>query len=1133
MKTTQGMNLFIGVILVLLVSGNSFGQGAVSDANEKQALLDLYNATSGSGPWTRPWNVALLQDPTSVIANFTTVDPPPPPVTIPPTPPTYADLLGVTIQNGDVVGITLGNVRAIGSIPASINLLTGLKTLVINSHSTTSSTPNAISGVLPNLNALTSLQTLSLSANDCTGLVDWLGTNGSGGSLSSLNVSSYIGSERLVIKPTPAFANLTSLTTVDLSGNSFSTLSGSVNNIIGDDIELLDAVTNLNLSNCNLNANSFSSHFSGMANVSTLTLSSNTIINVPAVIGDLPSLITLYLNTVGLQSFAPTFDSGTLTTLYLEYNNLTNNQQLKDIMGVLKNSTALVNLYLSHNILGELPDNFKDITSLRFLDLSYNSPLATSDLVNIVGSPITSLRMQYCGFTTHLPSYLINLAALATLDLSNDVNYATTNPNNRINLNATGAGVNVADVLANIIPLKTLRMEWYSIAGPATLPLWFGTGKMNEYENLYLDHNQIQLPFLANFYAMAKLKILDMSTNALSGALSVDFNCTAFPQIVNINLSDNQLSSISPQNPLPDWSSCATLQTLDISSNDFSGELPAYFATGVPVLTSLNISKNRFDKISALQNRSNATSLTLNASYNYFDFEDLSQFYNSSCSRLLGPITYSPQIQQAVKGESKTFKTPEGLSLTIDFIAPGVNNYYQWQYFGSSWTTVTGVPSYPNTNDHYTISSASPSNTGTYRTLIRNHCMPGFSIVTTSYAFTGVDYFIGNNVLAILLPPLCGSEIPNKPGTFKLDKLTGTIVFERSDCTSKVPVSCVFTLSSSLDNVVAAKATTHDDHWSYEYLKPATTGNPFEAAERGKWRSKGSYAYNTTLVQANDKNYNGGTFKYRPFNWKYGTKSFYPGWLKLNEVQKYSPNGEVVEERNALNIASTAKFGYAETVPYLVAQNADYGAVLFESFEVVYGGTKLEDGLTINGGSIDQATAHSGNASFKLQGITSVNLRTLAITDQIKFNGLQARIWVKGDISNSLQLQFTNYMNAEVASAQFIWVANSGEWGLYEANITPAVFVALSETSVNMKLKHTAGITLWVDDLRIQPKDSEMTAYVYDRATLRLLTVFDDQHFGMFYQYNAEGRLVRKLVETERGVKTIQETQYNSKKTSK
>lgn len=44
------------------------------------------------------------------------------------------------------------------------------------------------------------------------------------------------------------------------------------------------------------------------------------------------------------------------------------------------------------------------------------------------------------------------------------------------------------------------------------------------------------------------------------------------------------------------------------------------------------------------------------------------------------------------------------------------------------------------------------------------------------------------------------------------------------------------------------------------------------------------------------------------------------------------------------------------------------------------------------------------------------------------------------------------------------------------------------------------GISL--DDIRIQPLESQATCYVYDVNTHKLLTSFDDQHFGLFYQYN-------------------------------
>jgi YD repeat-containing protein len=50
-------------------------------------------------------------------------------------------------------------------------------------------------------------------------------------------------------------------------------------------------------------------------------------------------------------------------------------------------------------------------------------------------------------------------------------------------------------------------------------------------------------------------------------------------------------------------------------------------------------------------------------------------------------------------------------------------------------------------------------------------------------------------------------------------------------------------------------------------------------------------------------------------------------------------------------------------------------------------------------------------------------------------------------------------------------------------------------------------------------------------VSLRLVASFDDQHFALRYQYNQEGKLIRKQAETARGLKTLQETHYHSPNT--
>jgi len=73
----------------------------------------------------------------------------------------------------------------------------------------------------------------------------------------------------------------------------------------------------------------------------------------------------------------------------------------------------------------------------------------------------------------------------------------------------------------------------------------------------------------------------------------------------------------------------------------------------------------------------------------------------------------------------------------------------------------------------------------------------------------------------------------------------------------------------------------------------------------------------------------------------------------------------------------------------------------------------------------------------------------------------------------------------------------------------------------------------WIDDVRVQPVNARMKAHVYDNESGRLLTTFDNDHFGMYYQYNAQGKLVRKRKETANGFKTIQEQQLHRPETQR
>ncbi|MCD6066496.1 MAG: hypothetical protein K0S33_1322 [Bacteroidetes bacterium] len=381
----------------------------------------------------------------------------------------------------------------------------------------------------------------------------------------------------------------------------------------------------------------------------------------------------------------------------------------------------------------------------------------------------------------------------------------------------------------------------------------------------------------------------------------------------------------------------------------------------------------------------------------------------------------------------------------------------------------------------------------------------------------------------------CTTQVPySATGQFFLDNSTGQMKYRTypGACFS-YDVACMAFCNgatpASVSKVIASSATIYDYLWTYDPNKyasiPGTGYNAYETGEKGKWRPKENYVFKTSVVggaaypELNHKD--AGTYLLTMFNWKNPALNANTPWIRTSTVTMYSPNGEALEEMDALGIYSTAKFGYNNMLPYLVSDNARNTQVLFESFEKVYG-TKLEDGVNVGTGTVDDDAAHSGKYSYILSGSAALNLNPITITGALQ-NGLSLKVWVKDPAHTSAPLkgQLTGSPSVPLS---FKKIAQTGEWTLYEA----VAKNLMSVTYTPQVQSNLASGSIRIDDVRLQPLEATMTAYVYDIRTLRLITSFDDQHFGLYYQYNQEGKLVRKMIETEKGMKTVTETQYHT-----
>ncbi len=285
------------------------------------------------------------------------------------------------------------------------------------------------------------------------------------------------------------------------------------------------------------------------------------------------------------------------------------------------------------------------------------------------------------------------------------------------------------------------------------------------------------------------------------------------------------------------------------------------------------------------------------------------------------------------------------------------------------------------------------------------------------------------------------------------------------------------------------------------------------------WRPYENYVYKSNISSSNDANakvYNTGIIPFiTVFNWD--NPSANNNWIRTNTVTKYSPNGNPLEEKNVLGYYNSAKYGYNNFLPIMRAENAQYTSVFFDDFE------NNQSPSAVSG------ISHSGLKSIHLSGNEMTIFKNIQQNDQLMEKGAWLKFWLKAPNGQTDANQLLNINLNGAAINNIEYVGRTGEWALYRVKIEGNQ-IAPNSNSLSVKSNQS---DIYVDDIRFQPYDSKVICYVYDTKSFKLLTQFDDSHFGLYYQYNDEGKLVRKMIETEKGLKTITETQYNSPKVSK
>lgn len=347
--------------------------------------------------------------------------------------------------------------------------------------------------------------------------------------------------------------------------------------------------------------------------------------------------------------------------------------------------------------------------------------------------------------------------------------------------------------------------------------------------------------------------------------------------------------------------------------------------------------------------------------------------------------------------------------------------------------------------------------------------------------------------------------------------------------------------------------------------------NPYVNGYLGNWlpyqqktwlsNRSGQTLVTDATVQPDIRN-NGYLPGFRPF-WWYDTNwntSSSENWVTSSTSTLYDRQSQEIESKNALNIYSSARFGFKETMPLAVGGNMRQREMFTDAFED-YGFNAMcvtnaickPDKFNIynnyGSGNLDQTVSHTGNYSLRIPS-GGINLSSYVFSSEhapgiylttnqygeyyrqpSPWLGLRGfcpvpgrdyvfSVWVYDGAAPSSTPPLSVKVNGGTYTVTLKKKAAVEGWKLMEGTISKD-WVGTTEMG-DFSLSIT-GSGLRIDDIRIFPFDGQMKSYVYSDKTQWLMAELDENNYATFYEYDEEGALIRTKKETERGIMTIKE----------
>lgn len=298
-------------------------------------------------------------------------------------------------------------------------------------------------------------------------------------------------------------------------------------------------------------------------------------------------------------------------------------------------------------------------------------------------------------------------------------------------------------------------------------------------------------------------------------------------------------------------------------------------------------------------------------------------------------------------------------------------------------------------------------------------------------------------------------------------------------------------------------------------------------------------------------------------------------WTTTQQVTKYNWFGQELENKEEGIGYNAAVYGHNQQLPVCVAKNAKHAEVLFEGFEDY----RMLQGVPDKNASYTPLEYSPFATVFQTLAPLGplYNVRTLAGTVGVSITSDEAHTGTYALKTNSTMVVSLNAADKMFASGYSfkmaaprkymvsLWLkplsVPGGITGTYTGNVQLLADSVLTYTSPGLITKSLVaksaiiegwqkfelvfdappkyknfslvlGNAFYYDDIRIYPFESNSKGFVYHPVNRKLMATLDENNYATFYEYDAEGNLVRTKKETEKGILTVTESRSTHRKTN-